>query len=39
MINFDDSAGVYASEVEEVREQVRALFVEAFKVNGGGTMH
>ena len=39
MINFDDAAGVYASEVEEVREQVRAVFIEAFKTNGGGIIN
>lgn len=39
MITFDKDIGLVASSVEEVREQVANIFIEAFKQNNGSTLN
>lgn len=39
MITFNKSTGLNASSVEEVREQVRDIFIKAFKTNNGGMLN
>ena len=39
MITFDTATGLNASSVEEIREQVREIFIKAFKLNNGGVLN
>lgn len=39
MITFNSTTGLSAGSVEEVREQVRDIFVKAFKTNNGGVLN